>query len=620
MNAIRIVRCLAPSLVLATAVHGAGSCEDVVLEPTVPVEDASFGYAIAFDGERLVVTRSHDLGEPVSAFVYRLDAGAWILEDELSAPGMGATFGRSAAIDGDHVLIGAHLDPAVGSHTGVVYAFRRSGTDWIFDEALTAAQTDLSAYFGHEIDLDGNVAVVGSPFHDPDGRAYAFRYSAVNGWEEEAVFTGQPSEWFGYTVAIEGDLMAVGLVDENGGPGSVRVYRYAGGAWSFEDELTGAGAGPGASFGSALDIDGGRIFAGARDQTAGTIHVFEHDGASWNETATFGNWGSAGESFADELAAHGDVLVVGAANASGPHENSGAVYLYRFDGATWQPDVKLIGSGARDAARYGDEVAVHDGRVIVSSRFFDGVVFDDSGAVWIHDAPTFMGDDCDGDRIDDACAIAAGEEDCNGVPGSCVKTCPSDVNCDGVIGFAELLHVLSNWGPCLPTKARFENEPCGTSANDGCPVDAGDPPLEPLRCGETVIGSTWFDGALGDDDWFALEIVQPTVLTVSASLGGGGFIGMPVVSCNLPAYSEYAFGPPGAPLEFTTGLLDPGTYWIVVGPDIAGPAYTCAHEESAWTLTVTCAPDPPCPGDSNGNGIVDFSDILSVLSQWGPCP
>ena len=27
-----------------------------------------------------------------------------------------------------------------------------------------------------------------------------------------------------------------------------------------------------------------------------------------------------------------------------------------------------------------------------------------------------------------------------------------------------------------------------------------------------------------------------------------------------------------------------------------------------------------CPGDTDGSGAVDFTDLITVLSSWGPCP
>ena len=39
------------------------------------------------------------------------------------------------------------------------------------------------------------------------------------------------------------------------------------------------------------------------------------------------------------------------------------------------------------------------------------------------------------------------------------------------------------------------------------------------------------------------------------------------------------------------------------------------HEQiSAW------GPCAGCPEDLNGNGNVDFADILELLAVWGPCP
>ena len=39
---------------------------------------------------------------------------------------------------------------------------------------------------------------------------------------------------------------------------------------------------------------------------------------------------------------------------------------------------------------------------------------------------------------------------------------------------------------------------------------------------------------------------------------------------------------------------------------------------------VTLTPEPSLEyfvlGDIDGDGVVDFADLLEILSQWGPCP
>lgn len=37
-------------------------------------------------------------------------------------------------------------------------------------------------------------------------------------------------------------------------------------------------------------------------------------------------------------------------------------------------------------------------------------------------------------------------------------------------------------------------------------------------------------------------------------------------------------------------------------------------------IACDCIPQPPCPWDFDGNGVVDFPDLLKVLANWGQCP
>lgn len=84
-------------------------------------------------------------------------------------------------------------------------------------------------------------------------------------------------------------------------------------------------------------------------------------------------------------------------------------------------------------------------------------------------------------------------------------------------------------------------------------------------------------------------------------------------------------------LSPTSPAIDSGDNSKVVGEwDLRGPPYARivdgngdgtaivdrgAYELQAWQIMV-----PDCPADVDGNGDVGYSDIVQVLSTWGPCP
>jgi len=69
-------------------------------------------------------------------------------------------------------------------------------------------------------------------------------------------------------------------------------------------------------------------------------------------------------------------------------------------------------------------------------------------------------------------------------------------------------------------------------------------------------------------------------------------------------------GPPVGACCFTDGTCIVTSVFdcSVLGGQYLGDGVPC-----------TQCPDP-CPGDVNGDGVVDFSDIIAILNSWGFCP
>jgi hypothetical protein len=143
-----------------------------------------FGNALAADGTRLLVgARGSDEFAPSAGavFAFELLAGEWLPVQSLGAEdaATGASFGHAVAIDGDRAIVGAPDADHGGQPTGAAYVFERVGGAWTQVVRVTASDAAPGAYFGWSVGLHGDRAVVGAMADDEAGAdagaVYVFR-------------------------------------------------------------------------------------------------------------------------------------------------------------------------------------------------------------------------------------------------------------------------------------------------------------------------------------------------------------------------------------------------------------------------------------------------------------
>ncbi|MEO2164539.1 MAG: cadherin-like beta sandwich domain-containing protein, partial [bacterium] len=153
-----------------------------------------FGWSVALDGDTLVVgadERSNAMGvdgneldnsadNSGAAYVFVRSDGTWSQEAYLKASNTDSLdyFGRSVALEGDTLVVGAHREDsnATGvdgddsddsaSSSGAVYVFVRSAGTWSQEDYLKAFTTDISDRFGNSVALAGDTLVVGASTED----------------------------------------------------------------------------------------------------------------------------------------------------------------------------------------------------------------------------------------------------------------------------------------------------------------------------------------------------------------------------------------------------------------------------------------------------------------------
>jgi hypothetical protein len=241
-----------------------------------------FGFAVALtaDGDRAVIGAPH--------FV---DAGRVLVYER-----QGGVFTLAATI----------LDPS---------AFGFAGSGW---------------NFGSSVDVGGDRIAIGNPLSKSgpfvaNGAAYVFELEGAT-WKQKAKLSPTNGVRTGVSIALSGDVLAVGAPGDSGeypsipSTNRVFVYRRSGSSWS-QETLASPSPSSGAHVGWSVDVDGELLAYGEPTATsqAGRVRVHRFDGTAWQPLATFD--GGA----ADDQLGRGVALAAGLVALGAPQAHTGAV-------------------------------------------------------------------------------------------------------------------------------------------------------------------------------------------------------------------------------------------------------------------------------------------------------
>jgi hypothetical protein len=280
------------------------------------------------------------------------------------------------------VMVGAcaaeqDIDDSVyikASNTGQVYRFGFSVT--LSGDTLAVGSIGESS---RATGVDGNQVLDSAP---RSGAVYVFR-DTDTGWQQEAYVKASNTESedsFGWSVALSGDTLVVGAPNEDS---------------------------------AARGVNGDQRLESSATRGSGAVYVFRRNGTMWEQEAYLkpsnnGDPAQIGIGFGTSVAVSGDTLVVGA-----PYEDSwatgvngdqagvpltdgdsGAAYVFRRNGTTWEQEAYVKASNTDDQELFGWSVGVSGDTIAVgapwedsAARGIDGAQDDDSlagsGAVYV---------------------------------------------------------------------------------------------------------------------------------------------------------------------------------------------------------------------------------------------
>lgn len=444
-------------------------CEGLQEVTDLAAGEGSLISAVALEGELLLVG-DHLVGAGVVR-VHRRALGDWDATGSLHSPdgSNGDFFGRSVALDDGLAVIGANLHDAQGSNSGAAYVFDLVGIGGGGGGAakLLAPGGAPGDHFGKSVAISGGRIAVGAPRSDVGaadmGAVYVFAFDGL-GWVHEQTLTpadGAAGDRYGFEIDLDGDALLVGAPEHDGHAGAAYLYRHDGGAFVLEQKLDPLGLDAGDGYGRSVALHGdvavvGAPYSGGPLASAGTVFVWRHAVAWALESVVSAPDAADGAEFGNALDVEGDLLAVGAWLSQQDSADSGATYLFRRSGGGWIDAGTLTVGDAPEGDWLGADVAVSGGLVAASAS--GGAALD--VYLW-----AFMGtpdDDGDGSPDDCLAVFCPADFDQNGSVdfsdmlavlgfwGPCPEgiSCPGDADQDGEVDFADLILVLEAWGPC----------------------------------------------------------------------------------------------------------------------------------------------------------------------------
>jgi hypothetical protein len=247
-------------------------------------------------------------------------------------------------------------------------------------KTFTLSSGELGDRFGYSVAISGDYAIVGATFDTTSisnsGAAYIFRYDGENWTQQQKLiaFDASEDDYFGYSVAISGDYAIIGAYGDESNSGSAYIFKYNGTFWSQQQKLTASDGAANNYFGWSVDVnDGfaviGAYGAGANGPLSGAAYIFKRNGTTWNQQQKLlPSDGAVADFFGWSVAISGNYAIIGAHYDDDNGADSGSAYIFKYDGTSWSQQQKLTPSDGATGDNFGYSVSIEDNYAIMGAR------------------------------------------------------------------------------------------------------------------------------------------------------------------------------------------------------------------------------------------------------------
>ena len=301
----------------------------------------------------------------------------------------GGALGHTVAIDGAILAASSPYDNTGGADSGIVGIYNASTGALLYQ--LTNPNPLVESYYGWSLAVSGSRVVVGAPEDNTGandaGIAYVYDLSSASPTVPAFVLQNPnpgANDTFGWSVAIEGDRVVVGVPDGDSGvldAGRTYIYDLASATptvpvYQLENPNPG-----GLNFGVSVAVSGARVVVGAApDEGSGDdcrAYVYNLSSPTPDTpVVTLSDPSPAtNDYFGLVVSISGSTVVVAAPQDDTGAQNSGICYVYDVaSGTPSQPVTTIPNPTPALNDTFGSAVALSGSRLAV------GVYLDDQGA------------------------------------------------------------------------------------------------------------------------------------------------------------------------------------------------------------------------------------------------
>ena len=306
-------------------------------------------------------------------------------------------FGSRVSVEGDWAV-------TTTSNDGKVHTYRKEDSGWLETVRLEPGDFSWADRFEGDVEQWNGWLAIGAPYEGEERNSITGAVHILSranpGWAYETTLSSSvpATSLFGDQFALDSNVLAVSeqWADVSGldKAGALSVFEWNGQSWGSTARITHPEPVAQGQFGEHVATDGTILLVSSRRYSggpgsSGAVYVYRRNGAEWELEDRFTSptgaaddrFGASGSSWGSSIAVSGDRIAVGVAYADpGGVSDAGAVYLYEYDSGNWSQDVEVSASDPFAGDRFGGALDLDGGVLVVGARGKDAVGSGSGGA------------------------------------------------------------------------------------------------------------------------------------------------------------------------------------------------------------------------------------------------